>query len=70
MTQWIVAGQTPLSEGFSGQEQWSGLPLPSSGDLPDPGIKPVSPALVGGYFTTEPPGKPVYVSSPFLFVAE
>ena len=59
-----------LSMEFSRQESWSGLPFPSSGDLPDPGIKPVSPALVGGYFTTEPPGKPVYVSSPFLFVAE
>ena len=42
---------------FSRQEFWSGLPLPSSGDLPDPGIEPASPALAGGFFTTEPPGK-------------
>ena len=44
--------------GFSRQEYWSGLPFPSLGDLPDPGIEPVSPALAGGFFTTEPPGKP------------
>jgi len=40
------------------QEYWSGLPFPSPGDLPDPGIKPVSPALIGRFFTTDPPGKP------------
>ena len=39
------------------QEYWSGLPLPSPGDLSDPGLKPTSPALVGGFFTTESPGK-------------
>ena len=39
----------------SRQEYWSGLPFPSPGDLPDPGIEPVSPALVGGFFTAEPP---------------
>jgi len=37
------------------QEYWRGLPFPSPGDLPDPGIEPVSPALAGGFFTTEPP---------------
>ena len=42
---WTVALQAPLSMGFSRQEYWSGLPFPSPGDLPDPGIKPVSPAL-------------------------
>ena len=45
---------------FSRQEYWSGLPFPSSGDLPDPGIKlmsPVAPALAGRFFTTEPPGE-------------
>ena len=47
----------PLSMEFSGQEYWSGLPFPSPGDLPDPGIKPMSSALAGGFFTTEPPGK-------------
>ena len=46
-----------ISLGFSRQENWSGLPFPSPGDLPDPGIKPVSPALAGRFFTTEPPGK-------------
>ena len=40
------------------QEYWSGLPFPSPGDLPNPGIKPMSLALVGGLFTTEPPEKP------------
>ena len=40
-----VACQAPLSMGFSRQEDWSGLPFPSPGDLPDPGIKPGSPAL-------------------------
>ena len=48
--------------GFSRQEYWSGLPFPSPGDLPDPGIKPASPALAGRFFTTEPPGKPTRIS--------
>ena len=42
---WIVAGQAPLSMGFSWQEYWSGLPFPSPGNLSDPGIEPESPAL-------------------------
>ena len=46
-----VAHQAPMSMGFSRQEYWSGLPFPSPGDLPDPGIKPGSPALAGGFFT-------------------
>ena len=58
MNPWIVALWAPLSIGFSRQEHWSGLPFPSPEDLPDPGIKPVSPALTGEFFTTEPPGKP------------
>ena len=53
-----IACQAPLSMGFSRQEYWSGLPFPSPGDLPDPGIKPTSPALAGGFFIVEPPGKP------------
>ena len=53
-----AARQAPLSTGFSSQEYWSGLPFPSPGDLPDPGIKPASSALADGFFTTEPPGKP------------
>ena len=44
-TPWTVAYQAPLSMGFSRQEYWSGLPFPSPGDLPDPGIEPRSPAL-------------------------
>ena len=53
-----AARQAPLSMGFPKQEYWSGLPFSSPGDLPDPGIEPVSPALAGGFFTSEPPGKP------------
>jgi len=44
--------------GFPRQEYWSGLPFPSPGDLPDPGMEHTSPALAGGFFMTEPPGKP------------
>ena len=44
-TPWTVACQAPLSMGFSRQEYWSGLPFPSPGDLPDPGIEPGTPAL-------------------------
>ena len=44
--------------GISSQEHWNGLPFPSPGDLPDPGIKHLSPALAGRFFTPEPPGKP------------
>ena len=58
-TPWTIAKQVPLSMGFSRQEHWRGLPFPPPGDLPDPGIEPSSPALAGGFFTTEPRGKPV-----------
>ena len=58
VTLWTVARQAPLSMGFPRQEYWSGLPFPSPGHLPDPRIKPVSPALAGGFFITESPGKP------------
>ena len=58
VTPWTVAYQTPLSTGFPRQKYWSGLPFPSPGDLPNPGFEPTSPALSGGFFTTEPPGKP------------
>ena len=54
-----VAHQAPLSMGFPRQEYWNGLPFPPSGDLPDPGIKPMPPSLAGGFFTTEPPEKPL-----------
>ena len=58
-TVWSVACQVPLFMRFSRQEYWSGLPFPSPGDLPDPGIELMSPILAGGFFTTEPPGKPL-----------
>ena len=48
--------------GFPRQEYWSGLPFPSPGDLPNPEIKPTSPASAGRFFTTEPPGKLVIVA--------
>ena len=54
---WTIACQAHLSIGFPRQEYWSGLPVPSPGDLPGPGIKPVSTALASISFTTEPPGK-------------
>ena len=57
-TPWTVACQAPLSMEFSRQEYWSGLPFPSPGGLPDPGIKPRSPALEADALTSEPPGKP------------
>ena len=56
-TLWTVARQAPLSMGFSRQEYWSGLPFPSPGDLPNPGIEPRSPALEADALTSEPPGK-------------
>ena len=59
-TPWTVACHVPLSMRYSWQEYQSGLPFPSPGDLPDPGIEGVSltsPALAAGFFTTEPPGK-------------
>ena len=57
-TPWTVAHQAPLCTGFPRQEYWSGLPLPSLGDLSNPGMEPEFPASAGGFFTTEPPGKP------------
>ena len=62
LTPWTVAYQAPLSIEFSRQEYCNGLPFPLPGDLSDPGIKPaspMSPALAGRFFTTEPPGKPI-----------
>ena len=51
-TPWTIAHQAPLSIGFSSQEYLSELPCHPPGDLPDPGIEPMSPALAGGFFTT------------------
>ena len=59
-TPWMVARQAPLSVGFPRQEYWMGLPFPSLGDLPNPGIEPAAPALAGGFFIAEPPGKHVF----------
>ena len=60
-TPWTVVHQAPLPMESSRQEYWSGLPFPSPGDLPDPGIELASPGslvLTGRFFTTEPPWKP------------
>ena len=61
VTPWTVTRRAPLSMGFSGQEDWSGLPCPPPGDLPDPGVKPASlesPALQADSLPAETPGKP------------
>ena len=55
---WTVAYQSPQSLEFSRQKNWSGLPFPSPGDLPDPGIEPRSPALQADPLPSEPPGNP------------
>ena len=61
-TPWTVAYQAPPSMEFSRQEYWSGLPFPSPGDLPDPGIKPRSPTLQPDDMPSEPPvGSPEVV---------
>ena len=58
-TPWTVAHQALLSMGFCRQAYWSGLSFPSPKDLPDPGIKSMSPEVAEGFSTTEPPGKPL-----------
>ena len=58
VTLWTVACQAPLSMGFLRQEYWSRLPFPPPGNLPDPAIKPGSPALHADSLPSEPPGKP------------
>ena len=69
VTPWTVAHQAPLSMEFSRQEYWSGLPFPSPGDLPDPGIKPASSALQADALPSEPPGKhPIVYQDLFLHV--
>ena len=57
VTPWTVSRQAPLSVGFSNQEYWSGLPFPSSEHLPNPQIKPRSPAFQAGSIPRELPGK-------------
>ena len=56
-TPWTAAHQAPLSMGLFSQEYWRGLPFPSPGDLPNPGVKPRSPELQAGSLSSEPPGK-------------
>ena len=63
VTPWTVAYQAPPSMGFSRQQCWSGLPFPSPGDLPDPGIEPGSPGLQADALPSEPPGKPYLLVS-------
>ena len=59
MIPWTLAHQAPLSMGFSSQEYWRGLPFPSPGYLPNPGIEAMSPTLQADALNSEPPGKPL-----------
>ena len=69
VTPWTITHQAPLSMGFSRQEYWSGLPFPTPGDLPNPGIELAFPALAGGFFTTEPPEKPYsFILATLVFI--
>ena len=70
VTPLTVAYKAPPFMGFSRQEYWSGLPFPSPGDLPDPGIEPRSPAFQGDALTSEPPGKQKEDSGPTLHEAK
>ena len=63
-TPWTAAYQAPPPMGFSRQECWSGLPFPSPGDLPNPGIEPGSPAVQADTLPSEPPGKLMRVPGP------
>ena len=65
---WTAAHQAPVSMGFSRQEDWSGLPFPSPGDLPNPGMEPGSPELQADSLPSEPPGKSWYVVEKALHV--
>ena len=61
-TPWTVAHQAPPSMEFSRQQYWSGLPFPSPGYLPDPGIEPRSPALQADALLSEPPGRVKFIA--------
>ena len=63
-TPWTVVCQAPLSMEFSRQEYWSGQPFPSPGDLPDPGIEPMSSTLQADSLLSVPPGKPIHEMGP------
>ena len=67
---WTVAYQALPSMGFSRQEYWSGLPFPSPGDFPNPGIKPGSPALQTDALLSEPLGKPYLYSLLKVFTTD
>ena len=62
----LLGSSIPLSMGFSRQESWSGLPFPSPGDLPDPGIKPGSPTLQADSLPSESPGKAINLENVML----
>ena len=68
MTPWTVAYQAPPSMEFSRQGYWSGLPFPSPGDLPDPGIESGSPALQADALPSELPGKPEIIFKKFKII--
>ena len=67
-TPWTVACQAPLSMGFSRQEYWSGLPFPSPGDLPNPGIEPGSPALQADSLPTQLQGKHFNILYIYIYI--
>ena len=67
VTSGSIAPWAPLFMGFPRQEHCSGLPFPTPGDLPNPGIGPISSALAAGFFTPEPPGKPmIFIKSKMM----
>ena len=67
VTPWTVVSQASLSMGFSKRGYWSGVPLPSPGDLSNPGIEPGSSALQAEALPSEPPRKPIGINLCFLF---
>ena len=69
VTPWTVAHQAPWSMGFSRHEYWSGLPFPSPGDLPNPGMKPRYPALEADALPSKLPGKPFCIGSVILWTS-
>ena len=73
VTLWTVAHQAALSMGFSREEYWGGLPCPPPGNLPNPGIEPVSlmsSALAGRFFTTMSPEKPQYIQYSIEYIVK
>ena len=71
VTLWTVVCQAPLSIGFSRPDYWNELAFPPPGDLLDPGVKHmslISPPLAGGFFISEPYGKPIYISDPNIYI--